>query len=103
MNVWLLLLLQMLPRQILLQNIYLQLENLLQKSKSSLGRLFLAITEKIYEQWTFLLFRHFAVTSNPSSTWVSQQIRNATPFGRTPKYLIHDNDPTLHQVCFNSF
>jgi len=35
---------------------------------------------------------HFAVTTNPSSAWVAQQIREATPFGNTPKYLIHDND-----------
>jgi len=35
---------------------------------------------------------HFAVTTNPSSAWVAQQIREATPYGETPKYLIHDND-----------
>ncbi len=35
---------------------------------------------------------HFAVTTNPTSEWVAQQIREATPFGNTPKYLIHDND-----------
>ena len=35
---------------------------------------------------------HFAVTTNPSSAWVAQQIREATPFGEIPKYLIHDND-----------
>ncbi len=38
---------------------------------------------------------HFAVTTNPSSAWVAQQIREATPFGSTPKYLIHDNDSTF--------
>lgn len=35
---------------------------------------------------------HFAVTLNPDSAWVCQQIRNATPFGEGPKYIIHDND-----------
>ena len=35
---------------------------------------------------------HFAVTANPSSAWVAQQIREATPYGETPQYLIHDND-----------
>jgi len=35
---------------------------------------------------------HFAVTTNPTSEWTKQQIRNATPFGHQPKYLIHDND-----------
>ncbi|MDD4402884.1 MAG: integrase core domain-containing protein [Desulfitobacteriaceae bacterium] len=35
---------------------------------------------------------HFAVTTNPSAAWVAQQIREATPYGQTPQYLIHDND-----------
>ncbi len=35
---------------------------------------------------------HFAVTTNPSSAWVIQQIREVTPYGETPDYLIHDND-----------
>lgn len=43
---------------------------------------------------------HFAVTQGPSSAWVAQQIRDATPFGGTPKYLIHDNDSmfTSHEL-----
>ncbi|HEX3046998.1 MAG TPA: transposase family protein, partial [Bacillota bacterium] len=36
--------------------------------------------------------KHFAVTSHPTSAWVTHQIREATPFGIQPKYLIHDND-----------
>jgi len=35
---------------------------------------------------------HFAVTYNPSSLWVSQQIRNAFPYDTAPKYLIFDRD-----------
>jgi putative transposase len=46
---------------------------------------------------------HFAVTTNPSSAWVAQQIREATPFGETPKYLIHDNDPTFTSKLFKEF
>lgn len=49
--------------------------------------------------YVFLIVRHdrrkiihFAVTANPSSAWVIQQIREATPYGETPDYLIHDND-----------
>ena len=34
----------------------------------------------------------FAVTTHPTSAWVAGQLRNATPFGLQPKYLIHDND-----------
>jgi transposase InsO family protein len=35
---------------------------------------------------------HIAVTRHPTDVWVSQQLREATPFGQAPKYLIHDND-----------
>lgn len=35
---------------------------------------------------------HFAVTRHPTDTWVAQQLREATPWGRRPKYLIRDND-----------
>lgn len=38
---------------------------------------------------------HYAITANPDSTWVIQQLRNATPFGVGPKYLVHDNDPVF--------
>ena len=36
--------------------------------------------------------QHVAVTTHPTSAWVVQQIREATPFGMQPEYLIHDND-----------
>jgi transposase InsO family protein len=35
---------------------------------------------------------HVGVTRSPSDTWVAQQLREATPFGTGPKYLIRDND-----------
>ena len=35
---------------------------------------------------------HFNVTSNPTAAWVWQQLIEATPWGRQPKYLIHDRD-----------
>jgi len=35
---------------------------------------------------------HIAVTHTPTSVWVAQQLREATPFGAGPKYLIRDND-----------
>ncbi|MHB8963582.1 MAG: integrase core domain-containing protein [Saccharofermentanales bacterium] len=38
---------------------------------------------------------HFAVTSNPTTAWVIQQIREATPYGEVPEYMIHDNDSIL--------
>ncbi len=35
---------------------------------------------------------HFNVTRNPTSAWVSQQLREAFPYDTAPKYLIHDRD-----------
>ena len=35
---------------------------------------------------------YFAVTRNPSDPWGAQQLRNATPFGQAPRFLIRDND-----------
>jgi len=46
---------------------------------------------------------HFAVTTNPSSAWVAQQIREATPYGETPKYLIHDNDSIFRAQYLQQF
>ena len=46
---------------------------------------------------------HFAVTSNPSSAWVAQQIREATPFGKAPKYLLHDNDNIFTSKLLQNF
>ena len=35
---------------------------------------------------------HVGVTRHPTDAWVAQQLREATPFGQRPKYLIRDND-----------
>jgi putative transposase len=35
---------------------------------------------------------HLAVTRHPSTTWVARQLRNATPFGDGPRFIIRDND-----------
>ena len=35
---------------------------------------------------------HVNVTRAPTDEWVAQQLREATPFGLAPKYLIRDND-----------
>jgi len=35
---------------------------------------------------------HVNVTRSPTDPWVAQQLREATPYGQTPKYLIRDND-----------
>ncbi len=35
---------------------------------------------------------HTAVTTNPTDEWTAQQLKEATPWGKRPKYLIRDND-----------
>jgi putative transposase len=40
---------------------------------------------------------HFGVTRHPTDEWVAQQLREATPFGQGPKYLIRDNDQKYGQ------
>jgi len=38
---------------------------------------------------------HVGVTQHPTDLWVAQHLREATPFGMTPRFLIHDNDHTF--------
>jgi putative transposase len=35
---------------------------------------------------------HVSVTRSPTDSWVAQHLREATPYGQSPKYLIRDND-----------
>jgi len=35
---------------------------------------------------------HVGVTRHPTDAWVAQQLREATPFGVAPRFLIRDND-----------
>jgi putative transposase len=35
---------------------------------------------------------HVAVTNHPTDEWITQQVRDATPFEEKPKFLICDND-----------
>jgi len=35
---------------------------------------------------------HFGVPRNPTDSWAAQQLREATPFGEGPRYLVGDND-----------
>jgi putative transposase len=35
---------------------------------------------------------HFAVTRHPTDAWVVQQLREATPYGESPRFLIRDRD-----------
>ncbi len=35
---------------------------------------------------------HVGVTRHPTDAWVAQQLREATPFGTAPRFLIRDND-----------
>jgi putative transposase len=35
---------------------------------------------------------HFGVTKSPTDEWTAQQLREATPFGKAPRFLIRNND-----------
>ena len=45
---------------------------------------------------------HVNVTTNPTLLCVKQEIREATALGKTPRFLVHDNDvltgPTAHKA-----
>jgi len=45
---------------------------------------------------------HVGVTRHPTDAWLAQQVREATPFGQHPRFLIRDNDsaygPTFARV-----
>ncbi len=49
---------------------------------------------------------HIGVTRHPTDEWTAQQLREATPFGQKPKYLIRDNDrkygPQFERVAQNT-
>ncbi len=41
---------------------------------------------------------HVGVTRHPTDAWVAQQLREATPFGQQPRYLIRDSDSKYGRV-----
>ena len=61
---------------------------------------FLPVTDLLFRQvYAFFIIElatrrvvHMAVTRHPTDAWVAQQLREATPFGHHPPYLIRDND-----------
>ena len=42
---------------------------------------------------------HVGVTRSPTDSWVAQQLREATPYGQAPNYLICDHD-SKYGSCF---
>jgi len=41
---------------------------------------------------------HFNITTNPTSLWTAQQIKEAFPFDQAPKYLLRDRDAIYGHV-----
>jgi putative transposase len=44
---------------------------------------------------------HTAVTRSPTADWTAQQLREATPWGKGPKYLIRDRDNKYGPLFLN--
>jgi len=44
---------------------------------------------------------HFNVTVNPTAQWTAQQITEAFPWNRAPKYLLRDRDKIFVNVFQN--
>jgi putative transposase len=64
------------------------------------ARDFAVVNDRLFRQWyvfveTELKTRriiHTGVTKYPTDKWTAQQLREATPWGKGPKYLIRDRD-----------
>ncbi len=75
---------------------------------------FLPVTDLLFRQlYAFVIVElatrrvvHVGVTRHPTDAWVAQQLREATPFGQHPTYLIRDNDrkfgPAFTRVAADS-
>jgi putative transposase len=61
---------------------------------------FTVVHDRLFRTWyIFILLElktrrivHVAVTTSPTNEWTTQQLREATPWGEGPKYLLHDRD-----------
>jgi transposase InsO family protein len=61
---------------------------------------FLPVTDLLFRQlYAYFIVElatrrvvHVGVTRHPTDAWVAQRLREATPYGRHPTYLIRDND-----------
>ena len=61
---------------------------------------FLPVTDCLFRQvYAFFVIAlgtrrvvHVGVTRHPTDEWAAQQLREATPFGACPRFLIRDND-----------
>jgi transposase InsO family protein len=60
---------------------------------------FTVVTANFAFLYVFVVFAHgqrrvlhFATTYNPSMEWIIQQLREAMPFGKQPRFMFRDND-----------
>lgn len=54
--------------------------------------LFRSLFVFVMVEWGSRRVVHVGVTRHPTDVWVAQQMREATPFGQSPRYLLRDND-----------
>jgi putative transposase len=61
---------------------------------------FITVIDRLFRQlYVFIIVElstrrvmHFGVTRHPSQFWVAQQLREATPNGKKPRFVLRDND-----------
>jgi transposase InsO family protein len=70
---------------------------------------FTVVYDWLFRQWyVFVVMElktrrivHTGITKYPTDEWTAQQLREATPWGRGPKYLIRDRDKK-YAACFSA-
>jgi putative transposase len=71
---------------------------------------FTVVNDWLFRQWYIFVVMelktrrivHAGVTKYPTDEWTAQQLREATPWGKGPKYLIRDRDKKICDTFFSS-
>ncbi len=64
-----------------------------------MGKYFSPKTLPVCEQVHSRRVMRVGTTRHPTDAWLAHQLREATPCGQQPRYLIRDNDATYGSAC----
>ncbi len=67
---------------------------------------FTVVTDLLFRQWYIFVVMelktrrivHTGITKYPTDEWTAQQLRESTPWGKGPKYLIRDRDKNMRHI-----